>query len=137
LRRGLAVMPQRVELFSGTILDNLIPGDAAPDFDRLLEACRDANALEWIESLPEKFSTWLQEGGAGLSGGQRQRLALARTFYRSGPLVLLDEPTSALDDLSEEHVVAAIRRRVQKGATVLVACHGQAFHAVADQIVRL
>ncbi len=137
LRCGLAVMPQRVELFSGTILENLIPGDAAPDFDRLLEACRDAAALEWIESLPEKFSTWLQEGGAGLSGGQRQRLALARTFYRSGPLMLLDEPTSALDDLSEAHVVAAVRRRVQKGATVLVACHGQAFHANADQIIRL
>ncbi|MBE7540442.1 MAG: peptidase domain-containing ABC transporter [Opitutaceae bacterium] len=137
LRRGLAVMPQRVELFSGSVMDNLIPDGGPPDVARLLEACRDANVLGWIESLPDKFGTWLQEGGANLSGGQRQRLALARAFYRSGPLLLLDEPTSALEDESEQHVVAAIRRRVGAGITAIVACHRQAFCHCADQIIRL
>ncbi len=137
LRRGLAVMPQRVELFTGTVLENLAPEGTPPDIDRLLCACRDADVLEWIESLPGKFGAWLQEGGANLSGGQRQRLALARAFYRRAPVLLLDEPTSALGEESERHVVAALRRRVDAGSTVIVACHTQAFHDGADQVIRL
>ncbi len=136
-RRALAVMPQRVELFTGTVLENLVPDGSTPDIGRLLKACREADVLDWIESLPGKFSAWLQEGGSNLSGGQRQRLALARAFYRCGPLLLLDEPTSALDGASERHVVAAIRRRADEGCTVIVACHTQAFHDGADQVIRM
>jgi len=137
LRRGLSVLPQRVELFTGTILENLTPEGRAPDLPRLLEACRDAGAIEWIETQPAGFGTWLQEGGTNLSGGQRQRLALARAFYRPAPILLLDEPTSALDGDAERQIVAALRKRAERGTTVIVAAHGSALLEAADTIVWL
>jgi ABC-type bacteriocin/lantibiotic exporter with double-glycine peptidase domain len=90
--------------------------------------------LAWIETQPAGFGTWLHEAGANLSGGQRQRLALARALYRPGPLLLLDEPTSALDPESEAGILAALRRRVDAGATVIVAAHGEAWRSAADAV---
>jgi ABC-type bacteriocin/lantibiotic exporter with double-glycine peptidase domain len=134
LRRGLAVSPQQAELFTGTLLENLVPDMTPPDLPRLLAACRDSGVLGWIESQPAGFGTWLHEAGANLSGGQRQRLALARALYRPGPLLLLDEPTSALDPESEAGILAALRRRVDAGATVIVAAHGKAWRSAADAV---
>jgi ATP-binding cassette, subfamily C, bacteriocin exporter len=137
LRRGMAVVPQRVELFTGTIAENLVPGEDEPDLERLLGACRDAGALGWIEAQPGKFGAWLAEAGANLSGGQRQRLALARAFYRASPILLLDEPTSALDAEAEAGVIAALRRRTASGVTVIVASHAPALQRAADAVYRL
>lgn len=137
LRLGQAVVPQRIELFTGTILENLVPDGMAPDTTRLVEACRDADILDWIETQPGGFSAWLQEGGTNLSGGQRQRLALARALYRGAPLIMLDEPTSALDAVGEARLVATLRRKVQAGATVLVVSHARAFLDEADEVIWL
>ncbi|MFO1450710.1 MAG: peptidase domain-containing ABC transporter [Opitutaceae bacterium] len=135
LRRGLAVLPQQVELFSGTVLENVAPDPTAPDLPRLLAACREAGVLPWIESQPAGFGTWLHEAGVNLSGGQRQRLALARALYRAAPLLLLDEPTSALDPASESEIVSKIRARVEAGVTVIVVAHGEAWRRAADAVV--
>ncbi len=137
LRDTLSVLPQRVELFSGTVLDNLTGDATSPDLPRLIEACRDAGVLEWIESQPQGFGTVLMEGGAALSGGQRQRLALARALYRPCRLLVLDEPTSALDADAEQRIVTALRRRVDAGVTLLVASHAPALLAAADTVLHL
>lgn len=137
LREVLSVLPQRVELFSGTILDNLTGGDGGPDAARLAAACRDAGVLEWIEALPQGFGTVLLEAGATLSGGQRQRLALARALYRPCHVLVLDEPTSALDAHAEREIVAALRRRVDAGLTLIVASHAPTLLAAADRVLHL
>lgn len=134
---ALSVLPQRVELFSGTVLENLTGETAPPDRARLEAACRDAGVLDWIQAQPQGFGTVLMEGGAALSGGQRQRLALARALYRPCRLLLLDEPTSALDPETERTIVAALRRRVDAGLTLLVASHAPALLGAADAIVHL
>jgi len=137
LAERMAVLPQRVELFSGTVLENLIGGEARPDPARLAAACRDAGVLEWIEAQPQGFGTVLLEGGAALSGGQRQRLALARALYRPGRILVLDEPTSALDPEAERRIAAALRRRVDAGVTLIVASHAPALLAAADFILEV
>ncbi len=134
---GMAVLPQQVELFTGTVLENLVPDGSEPDLERLLLACRDAGIDTWIHAQPGMFNASLQEGGANLSGGQRQRLALARTFYRTAPLMLLDEPSSALDTVAEAELVVALRRRVDAGATVVVATHAERFLKEADHVIRI
>lgn len=133
----LSALPQRVELFSGTILENLTGGDGVPDAARLVAACRDAGVWEWIEALPEGLGTVLLEAGATLSGGQRQRLALARALYRPCRVLVLDEPTSALDAHAEREVVAALRRRVDEGLTLIVASHAPNLLAAADRVLHL
>ena len=97
LRRHLAVVPQSTVLLSGTVLENIAPGDPHPNLERLNTLCREVGVLELIENLPRGFNTPLTENGANLSGGQRQRLALVRALYLDAPIMLLDEPTAALD----------------------------------------
>jgi ATP-binding cassette subfamily B protein len=136
-RRRLGVVAQQTQLLSGTILENLAPGDAAPDAERLLALCRDVGALDFIEALPGGFHARLGEGGANLSGGQRQRLAWVRALRRDAPILLLDEPTSALDPAAEARLVALARRECAAGRTVVVATHAAAFLAAADRVVEL
>ena len=135
LRRHLAVMPQQTHLLSGTILDNLAPGDPHPDLRRLVHLCREVGALEFIEKLPQAFLTYLGENGANLSGGQRQRLALVRALYLDAPILLLDEPTSALDDAAANSLIRALKSRRDAGKTVIVASHHPRMLAAADRVV--
>jgi ATP-binding cassette subfamily B protein len=137
LRTALSVLPQRVELVAGSILANIAVGVAAPDLVRVSELCAELGILDFINSLPQKFSTSLSEGGLALSGGQRQRLALARTFYRCAPIVLLDEPTTALDRDAIEHVTAMMLRLRAAGTTVIAATHSRSILAIADHVVVL
>ena len=137
LRRHLAVVPQQTHLLAGTIVENLAPGDYAPDMEKILRLCREVGALEFIEKLPQGFLTHLSENGGNLSGGQRQRLALVRALYLDAPILLLDEPSSALDAKAEQTLVALCEHQRALGRTVIVAAHTPAFLAVADQIVTL
>ena len=137
LRRHLAVVPQQTHLLSGTVLENLAPGDDQPDLERLLRLCREVGALEFIEALPQGFLTPLNENGANLSGGQRQRLALVRALYLDAPILLLDEPSSALDARSEEILRATLTRLRVTGRTIVVAAHSRALLTIADRIVTL
>lgn len=137
LRRHLAVVPQQTHLLSGTVLANLAPGDYQPDMERLLQVCREVGVLAFIESLPQRFFTHLNENGVNLSGGQRQRLALARALYHDAPVLLLDEPTSALDAKSEETLLALLQRLRDAGRTIVVAAHTPRLLAAADQVVTL
>jgi thiol reductant ABC exporter CydD subunit len=135
-RARIAWVPQRPYLFAGTVADNIRLGRPDATDEELRRAASDANALEFVEALPDGFATRLGDGGVGLSAGQRQRIALARAFLRDAPLLLLDEPTSNLDAESEAAVAEAIRRAAA-GRSVVVVAHRPALAGLADRAVRI
>ncbi|MFZ3569335.1 thiol reductant ABC exporter subunit CydD [Streptomyces sp. BH097] len=132
----VAWVPQRPQLYAGSIADNVRLARPEADDAAVLAALREAGALEFVEALPEGMASVLGEDGAGLSAGQRQRLALARAFLADRPVVLLDEPTAALDGETEAGIVDAVRR-LAVGRTVLLVVHRPALLAVADRVVRI
>jgi ATP-binding cassette subfamily B protein len=137
LRRHVAVVAQQTHLLSGTVLENLAPGELEPDLERLLQLCRETGVLGFIEKLPQGFLTPLTENGSNLSGGQRQRLALVRALYLDAPILLLDEPTSALDPAAEQEILAALVRWQAAGRTMVLAAHSAAALRIADVIVTM
>ncbi|MFD7652447.1 ABC transporter ATP-binding protein [Actinosynnema sp. NPDC059797] len=133
-RRFVSVVPQESVLFEGTIRDNVAYGlEDVPD-DVLRRALADANALEFIDRLPDGLDTVVGERGARLSGGQKQRLAIARALIRDPRVLVLDEATSALDNKSEALVQQALGRLV-RGRTVFVVAHRLSTIRNADRIV--
>jgi len=136
LRRSMAVVPQNPVLMSGTVIENLVPGEP-PDMQRLLAICGELGLLEMIEQLPQGFFSQLTESGSNLSGGQRQRLAIARALYRRAPLILLDEPSSALDSAARQILIRALGRLRDEERTIVLAAHDPHLADIADQVVTL
>ncbi len=134
LRREIGLVAQEPVLFTGTVADNLRYGD--PDADRaaLERALADANALAFVQALPQGLDTELGPGGVQLSGGQRQRIAIARALLKDPRVLLLDEATSALDAHSERLVQEALDR-LMVGRTSLVIAHRLATVVAADRLV--
>jgi ATP-binding cassette subfamily B protein len=137
LRRLVGVVPQTIDLFAGTILDNLVLGDGTPDVARLVALCDEIGLRDSIERLPLGWMTPVGERGAALSGGERQRLAIVRALYREPAVLVLDEATSALDAANEHRVLATIRRVAEGGTTVIVIAHRLTTVRSADQVVVL
>ncbi|MBK12461.1 MAG: multidrug ABC transporter ATP-binding protein [Crocinitomicaceae bacterium] len=133
LRRRMALVPQEVILFGGTIEENIRYGRPGASEADVRKAAEDALALPFIDGFPEGFSTLVGERGIQLSGGQRQRIALARAFLRDPELLLLDEATSALDAASEKAIQNALERLLQK-RTSLVIAHRLSTVRSADRI---
>ncbi|MGM9509583.1 ABC transporter ATP-binding protein [Larkinella sp. GY13] len=121
LRQNIAVVPQEVILFGGTILENISYGKPGATDAEVMEAARKANALDFIESFPEKFQTIVGERGVKLSGGQRQRIAIARAILKDPAILILDEATSSLDAESERLVQEALDVLMQNRTTVIIA----------------
>lgn len=136
LRQQIALVNQQTILFNDTVARNIAYGDDQPDMERVREAAQHANALEFIEALPEGFETLVGEQGARLSGGQRQRLAVARALYKNAPILVLDEATSALDNESEKAIQGALET-LQRGRTTLVIAHRLSTIEGADVIVAM
>ena len=135
LRQQIALVSQDVVLFNDTVAANIAYG-ALNQVSRaqVIEAARAANALDFIEALPQGFDTEIGENGTRLSGGQRQRLAIARALLKNAPLLILDEATSALDTESERLVQAALDN-LMKNRTTLVIAHRLSTIEQADRIV--
>ncbi|CAM5695890.1 ATP-binding cassette subfamily B protein OS=Streptomyces griseomycini OX=66895 GN=FHS37_005430 PE=4 SV=1 [Streptomyces griseomycini] len=133
-RRFLSVVPQESILFDGTIRENVAYGMDDADEETVRAALRDANALEFVDRLPQGLDTVVGERGARLSGGQRQRLAIARALIRDPKVLVLDEATSALDTRSEALVQEALARLL-RGRTTFVVAHRLSTVRGADRIV--
>jgi ABC-type multidrug transport system fused ATPase/permease subunit len=136
LRRQIAIVPQDVILFAGTIRDNILYGNPACSEAEVEEAARKANAYDFIESFPDKFNTLVGERGIQLSGGQRQRIAIARAVLKNPSILILDEATSSLDSESEKLVQEALDK-LMVGRTSVVIAHRLATIRNADRIVVL
>ncbi len=135
LRRQFALVSQDVILFNDSVAANVALGDAV-DRDRVREALRGANLMEFVETLPQGVDSDIGHNGSQLSGGQRQRLAIARAIYKNAPILILDEATSALDSESERLVQQALET-LMKGRTSLVIAHRLSTIERADRIVAL
>ena len=136
LRRQIAYVPQEPLLFHRTIAENISYGRPDASSEEIRQAAADANALEFIERLPDGFDTVTGERGVKLSGGQRQRIAIARAILTNAPILVLDEATSALDSESEQLIQSALQN-LMKGRTAIVIAHRLSTVASLDRIVVL
>ena len=136
LRRSIAYVPQEALLFHRTIAENISYGRPDATMEQIREAARQANALEFIENLPQGFETITGERGVKLSGGQRQRVAIVRALLADCPVLVLDEATSALDSESEALVQDALKT-LMRGRTCIVVAHRLSTVASLDRIVVL
>lgn len=121
LRDQIAVVPQETLLFGGTIYENIVYGRLDAPRDAVIEAAKNANAHDFIMSLPDGYETIVGERGIRLSGGQRQRVAIARALLKDPRILLLDEATSSLDSEAEHEVQEALGRLMQGRTTVIIA----------------
>jgi PrtD family type I secretion system ABC transporter len=138
LGEHIGYLPQDVELFAGTVAENIARlGDTAgaQASERIVRAAQLANAHEMILQLRDGYDTQIGEGGAALSGGQRQRIALARALYGEPRLVILDEPNANLDTAGEGALVAALTKLKARGVTIVMATHNPALMAVLDKLL--
>ena len=135
LRRQIAWVSQQIVLFDDTVAANIAFGALADrDPEAIRAAARAANALAFIEALPQGFDTRIGEGGASLSGGQRQRLAIARAILKDAPILILDEATSALDSESERLIQDALAQ-VMRDRTTFVIAHRLSTIEHADSVL--
>ena len=134
LRSQIALVPQDVFLFGGSIRENISYGRPAASEDEILEAANEANAMEFIDRFPEKLNTIVGERGTQLSGGQRQRIAIARALLKNPRILILDEATSSLDSESERLVQDALEK-LMVGRTSIVIAHRLSTIRKADQIL--
>jgi ABC-type bacteriocin/lantibiotic exporter with double-glycine peptidase domain len=137
LRRLVGVVPQTIDLFTGSILENLALGDPSPDIARLVRLCEEVGLRDTIERMPQSWLTSVGERGVALSGGERQRMAIVRALYREPAVLILDEATSALDSANEQLILDVMHRAAASGTTVIVIAHRLTTIAAADHIVVL
>jgi ATP-binding cassette subfamily B protein len=136
LRQNIGVVFQEPALFSGSVHDNIAYGKPDASAEQVRQAAASANAIGFIDKLPEGLNTQIGERGVKLSGGQKQRLAIARAILKDAPILILDEATSSLDSRAEHEVQTALSE-LMKGRTTLIIAHRLSTIASVDQIVGL
>ena len=136
LRRQISIVLQDVFLFHGTVRENILFGRPGAADEEMKEAARVANAVEFIDKLPDGYDTVIGERGVKLSGGQKQRLAIARAVLKDAPILILDEATSSVDTETELLIQQALER-LMEGRTTLMIAHRLSTIRNADQIVVL
>lgn len=136
LRNQVAVVLQKNVLFSGTILDNLRWGDDNASYEDCVEACKQACADEFIEKMPKKYDTWIEQGGTNVSGGQRQRLCIARALLKKPKVLILDDSTSAVDTATDAKIKQAFAQKIP-GTTKIIVSQRISSIQDADRIIVL
>lgn len=137
LRNLVSVVPQKIDLFAGNVIQNIAVGEFVPDMDRILKICTDIGISDFIENLPDGFNTYLGENGATLSGGQRQRIAIARALYKQPEVLVLDEAMASLDSSSESFVQKTIEQMRAQNKTIILISHRLSTVVNANKIVIL
>ena len=137
LRSAIGVVPQKIDLFAGNVIENIAVGDYQPDMKKIIAICTSLGIMEFIEKLPNNFNTYLGENGATLSGGQKQRIAIARALYKDPEILILDEATSSLDSASEQYVQRMIEILKSRQKTIIIIAHRLSTICRADKIVVL
>jgi len=137
LRQIVSVVPQKIDLFAGSIIENIAIGDYDPDLQRILHLSKMLGISDFVEKMPTGYHTILHEQGVNLSGGQRQRIAIARALYRQPEVLILDEATSALDADSEKKVQATLAAFRKSGKTLIIIAHRLSTVKQADRIIVL
>ncbi len=121
LRNQVAVVLQKNVLFSGTILDNLRWGDENATLEECVEACKLACADDFIQSFPDKYNTWIEQGGTNVSGGQKQRLCIARALLKKPKILILDDSTSAVDTATDAKIRDAFKNKIPNTTKIIIA----------------
>lgn len=134
LRNKVAVVLQQNVLFSGTILENLRWGDKNATTDECIEACKMACADDFIDSFPDKYNTYIEQGGTNVSGGQKQRLCIARALLKKPRILILDDSTSAVDTATDSKIRAALAKTIP-GTTKLIISQRISSVMDADRII--
>lgn len=134
LRNKVAVVLQQNVLFSGTILENLRWGDKNATTDECIEACKMACADDFIESFPDKYNTYIEQGGTNVSGGQKQRLCIARALLKKPRILILDDSTSAVDTATDSKIRTALAKTIP-GTTKLIIAQRISSVMDADRII--
>jgi len=134
VRKQIGLVSQDIQLFNNTIIHNVAYGEDKPDIEKVRLSLAAANALEFVDYLPDGIETTIGQNGIKLSGGQRQRISLARTFYKDPPVLILDEATSALDTEAEKKVQAALDELMKNRTTIIIA-HRLSTIEKSDRIV--
>ena len=137
LRQLVSVVPQKVDIFAGSVIENIAVGDFDPDMKKIVSICNELVMKDFIDKLPNGFQTYLGENGANLSGGERQRIAIARAFYKAPEILILDEATSSLDSAAERYVQNAVQSMKKKGKTVIIITHRLSAVMHSDKIIVL
>jgi len=136
LRRHIGIVSQETYLFNGSIRDNLLYACPEATEQQMIEACRKANILDFVEAQPQGLDTVVGNRGLKLSGGEKQRIAIARVLLKDPALLIFDEATSALDSISEKKIQDAIQPLIASRTSILIA-HRLSTVLAADQIVVL
>lgn len=121
LRNNVAVVLQKNVLFSGTIKDNLRWGNPEATDEEMLEACKLAQADEFIQQFPDKYDTWIEQGGSNVSGGQKQRLCIARALMKKPKILILDDSTSAVDTRTDALIRQGFREFIPETTKIIIA----------------
>jgi ATP-binding cassette subfamily B protein len=137
LRKEIGVVPQQIDLFAGTVIENIAIGDYDPDIQRIIALSNLLGINEFIEKLPNNYYSIINEQGANLSGGQKQRIAIARALYRNPEILILDEATSSLDPVSEQKVQDALIWFKTQGKTIIIIAHRLTTIKNCDEILVL
>lgn len=137
LKKFISVVPQKIHLFDGTLIDNIALGSLHIDMEKVIQICNSLELMEFIEELPQGFNTYIGENGATLSGGQKQRVAIARALYQDPEVLILDEATSSLDSQSDAALQKTILELKKNKKTIILISHRLLNLSTADKVMVL
>ena len=137
LRKNLVGIPQQIDLFKGTLLENIAIGEYEPDVEEITKLIITFEFEDFIDSLPNGIGSYVEEKGINFSGGQKQKIGILRAMYKNPEIILLDESTSALDLKSESDVIDTLLKFTDLGKTILFVTHRPSIMKKADKIAFL
>lgn len=133
IRKNIGIVSQEIFVFAGTIKENLLLGNPHATDNEIIDACRKSELLQYVQSLPEGWDTYIEAGGTNISGGQKQRIAIARVYLKDPPIVIFDEATASLDRITEDEVIEAWKNAL-KNRTAVVVTHKENVMKICDSI---